>query len=178
MPNFITDLLARLKFFNQWLTEGIPQTFWISGFSFIHAFLTATTQNFARKYKIPIDRIDFDFQVLPSYELNSSPADGVYVYGMYLIGARWDIQSMLLAESYPKILWDLNPIIWMKPCKVDLIFVKERYKCPLYITSARFGVLKTTGHSTNYVLSILLDSDYPSRHWIKRGLALICQLDN
>nr|XP_012154186.1 PREDICTED: dynein heavy chain 12, axonemal isoform X1 [Megachile rotundata] len=178
LPNFITDLLARLKFFRQWLTEGIPQTFWISGFSFIHAFLTATTQNFARKYKIPIDRIDFDFEVLPAYQLDSSPADGVYVYGMYLIGARWDIQSMLLAESHPKILWDLIPIIWMKPCKVDLIYVKQRYKCPLYITSARFGVLKTTGHSTNYVLSLLLDSDYPSRHWIKRGLALICQLDN
>lgn len=64
MPNFINDFLDRLNFFEKWLKEGIPKTFWISGFSFVHAFLTATTQNFARKYKIPIDRIDFDYKVL------------------------------------------------------------------------------------------------------------------
>ncbi|XP_076756861.1 dynein heavy chain at 62B [Xylocopa sonorina] len=178
LSNFINDFLDRLSFFRKWLKENKPPTFWISGFSFVHAFLTATTQNFARKYKIPIDRIDFDFEVLPAYELHTSPVDGVYVYGMYLVGARWDMRSMLLAESYPKILWDPIPIIWMKPCIVDSLRVGNRYECPLYITSARFGVLKTTGHSTNYVLSILLDTDYPVSHWIKRGLALLCQLDN
>lgn len=202
LSNFINDFLDRLSFFRTWLHDDIPETFWISGFSFIHAFLTAATQNFARKYKIPIDRIDFDFevsianrypyddispllfnvltipQILPTFNLNKSPADGVYVYGMYLVGARWNMQSMLLAESYPKILWDPMPIVWMKPCEIDLLRARDRYECPLYITSARFGILKTTGHSTNYVLSILVDTDYPVSHWIKRGLALLCQLDD
>ncbi|KAF3425858.1 hypothetical protein E2986_01736 [Frieseomelitta varia] len=178
LPNFINDFLDRLSFFRKWLIEDKPKTFWISGFSFVHAFLTATTQNFARKYQIPIDRIDFDFKVLPTYESHESPMDGVYVYGMYLAGARWDMQRMLLAESYPKILWEAMPMIWMKPSVVDSIHVGKRYECPLYITSARFGILKTTGHSTNYVLSILLDTTYPVSHWIKRGLALLCQLDN
>ncbi|KOC62554.1 Dynein heavy chain 7, axonemal [Habropoda laboriosa] len=178
LPNFVNDFLDRLNFFRKWLKEDKPTTFWISGFSFVHAFLTATTQNYARKYKIPIDRIDFDYEILPAYELNKSPIDGVYVYGMFLAGARWDMRSMLLAESYPKILWDSMPIIWMKPCVIDTLRAGKRYLCPLYITSARFGVLKTTGHSTNYVLSILIDTDYPVSHWIKRGLALLCQLDN
>ncbi|CAK9798694.1 Dynein axonemal heavy chain 7 [Anthophora quadrimaculata] len=178
LPNFVNDFLERLNFFRKWLKEGKPTTFWISGFSFVHAFLTAAMQNYARKYKIPIDRIDFDYEVLPAYELNKSPIDGVYVYGMFLAGARWNMRTMLLAESFPKILWDPMPIIWMKPCVIDALDVGKRYSCPLYITSARFGVLKTTGHSTNYVLSILIDTDYPVSHWIKRGLALLCQLDN
>ncbi|XP_017762251.1 PREDICTED: dynein heavy chain 12, axonemal-like [Eufriesea mexicana] len=178
LPNFINDLLDRLNFFREWLTKNRPKTFWIAGFSFIHAFLTATTQNFARKYRIPIDRISFDFEVLPAYELHQSPIDGVYVHGMFLAGARWDMRSMLLAESYPKILWEPMPIIWMKPCVVDTILIGKRYECPVYITSARYGILKTTGHSTNYVLSILLDTNNPVNHWIKRGLALLCQLDN
>lgn len=97
---------------------------------------------------------------------------------MFLSGARWDFQRMLLAESYPKILWDPMPIVWIKPCEVALIFIGDRYECPLYITSARFGVLKTTGHSSNYILSIFIDTDYPVSHWIKRGLALLCQLDD
>lgn len=106
------------------------------------------------------------------------PIDGVYIYGMYLSGARWDFQRKLLAESYPKILWDPMPIVWIQPCELAFILIGDRYECPLYITSARFGVLKTTGHSSNYILSIYLDTDYPVSHWIKRGLALLCQLDD
>ncbi|KAK2581073.1 hypothetical protein KPH14_006115 [Odynerus spinipes] len=178
LPSFVEDFLKRLEFLRNWLVNGKPKTFWISGFSFVHAFLTAASQNFARKYKIPIDRINFDFQVMPSYELDSSPIDGVFVYGMYFAGARWDIKAMLLAESFPKILWEPMPIVWFKPAEVSNIQIKGRYECPLYITSARFGILKTTGHSTNYVLSILVDTNVAVSHWIKRGLALLCQLDN
>lgn len=115
---------------------------------------------------------------MPAYELNESPIDGVYVYGMYLSGAKWDMKKMQLSESNPKVLWDIMPIIWLKPSEITLIEIRKRYECPLYITSARFGTLKTTGHSTNYVLMIMLDTSLPVSHWIKRGLALLCQLDD
>ena len=102
----------------------------------------------------------------------------MYVYGMYLTGARWNIKKMNLDESLPKVLFDPLPLIWLKPTPRSEISPGTRYECPLYITSARFGTLKTTGHSTNYVLSILLNTEKPSDHWIKRGVALICQLDD
>ena len=117
-------------------------------------------------------------QVLPKSSSSIAPENGVYAYGMFLVGGRWDMKKMILAESIPKVLWDEMPLIWFKPTESINIEIKTRYECPLYITSARFGVLKTTGHSSNYVLSILLDSNVDASHWIKRGLALLCQLDD
>jgi dynein heavy chain len=46
-----------------WVNTGIPAVFWISGFYFPQAFLTATLQNFARKYVVSIDTINFSFKV-------------------------------------------------------------------------------------------------------------------
>jgi len=63
LPSFVDDLLERLHFLQVWLDQGRPSTFWLSGFSFPHAFLTAVAQNYARKYKIAIDKIGFDFEV-------------------------------------------------------------------------------------------------------------------
>ena len=65
---------------SEFLVSGPPITFWISGFYFTQSFLTGVSQNFARKYKIPIDQLGFEFDFIKTRDDNlTKPEDGAYV---------------------------------------------------------------------------------------------------
>lgn len=177
LGSYISDLKQRIRFFDDWVTQGIPSIFWISKFHFTQGFLTGAKQNYARKKKIPIDELDFDFQIVES-ENPPAPADGVNVTGMYIEGAKWDYKTKALGESDPKILHVKCPMIWIIPRKTGEMTEWLHYSCPSYRTSLRRGELSTTGHSTNFVMFVKLPSTVQASHWSKRGVALLIQLDD
>lgn len=102
--------------------------------------------------------------------------DGVLINGLFLEGARWDLERELVQDSFSMEMQSPMPLIRFIP--THTISNRDRvYICPLYKTSARTGTLSTTGQSTNFVATILLPSDKPSDYWIAKGVALLCQLN-
>ncbi|KAJ1570091.1 Dynein heavy chain 1, axonemal [Nowakowskiella sp. JEL0078] len=172
---WVIDLIARCTFIQTWIDTGIPVVYWISGFFFPQAFLTGTLQNFARKYVVSIDTLSFDFKVIDTRweDIPTKPSDGCYIRGLYLEGSRWDAGRKVLAESRAKELYTEMEVLWLVPKANRKKPETGIYDCPVYKTLTRAGTLSTTGHSTNYVLTIELPSDLPQSHWIKRGVALI-----
>ncbi|XP_063709228.1 dynein axonemal heavy chain 12-like [Culicoides brevitarsis] len=175
VASYITDFLERLNFLQTWSEMGKPSSFWLSGFFFTQAFLTGAMQNYARKYQIPIDTLTFDFEVLKTMNTKIPPEDGVYIYGLFIDGARWLLQEGYLDEQLPKILVETMPLMHFIPTLISNLKETGRYKCPVYKTMERRGTLSTTGHSTNYVLTTLIKTRDPVSHWIKRSVALVCQ---
>jgi dynein heavy chain len=180
LSGYVADQAMRLKFFRDWLEVKKPSTFWISGFFFTQAFLTGASQNFARRYTIPIDDVVFDYEMRDEEwnELPNPPEDGVYTYGLYLEGCRWDKKAHELEDSLPKILFSLAPTMHWQPYRKKDLKSYPMYNCPVYKTSDRRGVLATTGHSSNFVCFISMPSNRPQDFWVERGVAMLTQLDD
>ncbi|CCW67051.1 unnamed protein product [Phytomonas sp. Hart1] len=177
---WIDDLVLRLDMIQEWFDNGHPKIYWISGFFFPQAFLTGIFQNFARQKQVSIDTISYSFewmQMDPS-EITSPPPIGCYVNGIFIEGARIDPETMTLAELKPKVLFEPAPLLWLKPI-INRSKPPEGtvYECPLYKTISRAGTLSTTGHSTNFVLSVEVPTTVDPTHWVRRGVAMLCALN-
>jgi len=49
---------------------------------------------------------------------------------------------------------------------------------PLYKTSDRAGQLSTTGHSTNFIISVELATSNRPNYWVLQGAAMLTQLND
>lgn len=136
-------------------------------------------QNYARKNKVAIDLLSYEFKILDNIkpeDIKEPASEGVYCYGMFLEGARWNYETHILDESLPKELYTDVPVIHFLPKQNRELPTSGVYFCPLYKVLSRAGTLSTTGHSTNYVLFVELPTDLDQGIWIKAGVAMFLAL--
>lgn len=196
LGSWTKDFILRIEQIESWIQRGAPKSFWISGFFFPQGFLTGVLQTFARSRNLPIDFLKFDFEVLHGkvpqqmriYETRTADGYeshdlfeglehaefGVNIHGLFIEAGRWSESEGGLCDAEIGELTNPLPALWLKP-SLEVV-TGERYETPLYKTSTRAGTLSTTGHSTNFIVSVLLDSKKPQDFWILRGTALVTLL--
>lgn len=194
---WVKDLLERLTFVSNWIAQGIPAVFWISGFFFPQGFMTGTIQNHARRYKLPIDSLSFEFLMMSASleDLATPPENGCYTYGLFLEGARWNAETKALDDPLPRELFAKMPVIHLLPQPNREAPQGGIYRCPVYKILTRTGTLSTTGHSTNFVMWLEIPANKSTifrnslvsetnaqvlfadqEYWIKAGVACFCSL--
>lgn len=103
--------------------------------------------------------------------MKRGPEEGIYVYGLFLDGCKWDKERGRLVDSDPKVLYALLPVIHVSAClqsakKVD---PNHNYICPLYKNPSRTGL--------NFISPVDLRTEEPPNKWTLRGVCLLCSKD-
>ena len=99
-------------------------------------------------------------------DISSSPAEGVYVYGLFLDGAGWDRRNFRLTEPLPKVLFTPLPVVHVYA--VNSVVAKEGklFECPVYKKPRRTDL--------TYIFCLYLKTLKQPDYWTLRGVALLC----
>lgn len=169
---WMRDLVFRVDALQKWIDEALPRCFWLPGFTYPTGFLTALLQTSARKNGIAIDTLSWEFPVLniPLISITQSAKDGSYCHGLFLEGARWDLDNGSLTEPKPMELCCPMPIIHFKPVENKKKMAKGLYTCPLYLYPLRTG----SRERPSFVIACDIKSGaQKAEYWTCRGTALL-----
>lgn len=87
---------------------------------------------------------------------------------------------MCIDEVMNGQLYDTMPFILLEPFKRNDTSNKIEciYEAPVYRTSNRQSITTKSGHLNNFVTFMKLNTKKQATHWIFRGVALLCQLND
>ncbi|CAK7310037.1 Dynein axonemal heavy chain 8 [Vulpes lagopus] len=168
---WFTELLERNAQFSTWIFEGRPNVFWMTGFFNPQGFLTAMRQEVTRAHKgWALDSVTIHNEVLrqTKEEIASPPAEGVYIYGLYMDGAGWDRRNGKLTEPTPKVLFTQLPVLHIFAINSTAPKDPKLYVCPIYKKPRRTDL--------TFITVVYLRTVLSPDHWILRGVALLCDI--
>ncbi|CAH1116455.1 unnamed protein product [Phaedon cochleariae] len=170
LAQWVGDLSLRIKELEGWTTDfSMPATVWLGGFFNPQSFLTAIMQQTARKNEWPLDKMCLmtDVTKKQKEDFNAAPREGAYVYGLFMEGARWDIQLNSLADSKLKELFPVVPVIFIKAITQDKQDLRNMYDCPVY---------KTRMRGPTFVWTFNLKTKEKALKWVLAGVAILLQI--
>lgn len=178
LGNWNTDLKERYHFFELWAQKGQPFVYHISYFTYPTGFTTSLLQRFSRKAGSPsIDRLEFDF--IPTQkavsDISEVVKEGAFITGLYLEGAKWNIEKQCLMEPEVMELTCMMPVIHFKPIPRRPRAPPGVYVCPTYYYPIRQGGIGRDSFMLNIDLKT---GDQVPEFWVKRGTALLMSTAN
>ncbi|XP_035799351.2 dynein axonemal heavy chain 11 [Amphiprion ocellaris] len=164
---WLNDLICSCHELDSWTQDFVlPAVVWLSGLFNPQSFLTAVLQSIARKNQWPLDRMTLAVDVTKKMkdDFGHPPREGAYLHGLFVEGARWDIQSGLISEAVLRDLTPVMPVLYVRAVPAEEQELKNTFECPVYRTKQR---------GSTYVWSLHLRTKQPPAKWIVAGVALL-----
>lgn len=124
-----------------------------------------------------------------SFFHRAGPREGAYVHGIFMEGARWDVQQGIIMESKLKELYPQMPVINIRVFKISCLMsnistsnhrciffqaltqdkqdLRNMYECPVY---------KTRTRGPTYIWTFNLKTKDKPAKWTLAGVALLLQV--
>ncbi|RHY19216.1 hypothetical protein DYB25_002385 [Aphanomyces astaci] len=200
LSGWFVDMIKRHQQLQTWSVDFVtPFALWLPGLFNPTAYTTACLQVTSRRKMMPLNKMTVETHMTTFAGVEAAnyyPDDGVFVYGLFIEGARWstldEITNRYKVGTSPTtecggVIMDSNPkeLLWMMP----VVYVKAvetkplweptsvgylrhdplMYECPVYLTRFR---------GPTYVLLATLPTDCGREKWVLRGVAVLFQDDN
>jgi len=157
---------------DDWIADpmnDVPKVVDVSKLFNPQSFLTAIKQVCCQQQKFELDKLQVFTEVTKRdvRQVDTSAREGAFVTGMYLEGARWDINGNSLEDSKPKEMFTRMPVI---NCKAILQTEREDknvYVCPTYCVPTR---------RPYFVFAAQLRTKHSPAKWVLAGVALILDI--
>ncbi|XP_076548684.1 dynein beta chain, ciliary isoform X2 [Osmia lignaria lignaria] len=170
LNSWFADMLNRISELSNWTADfNLPPSIWLGGFFSPQSLLTAIMQQAARRNEWPLDKMCLHCEVMRKYkeEVTSAPREGAYINGLYMEGARWDVQAGCIMDSRFKDLFPIMPVMYIRAITQDKQDLKNIYECPVY---------KTRSRGPTYVWTFNLRTKEKASKWILAGVAILLQI--
>lgn len=106
---------------------------------------------------------------------------GLFFQGLFMEGGRWNRDKQSIDEALNGQFHDSMPIILIHPKECSQLHHNNDvlYDAPVFRTSSRQSVTLKSEHSSNFITFFKLNTvEQLAAHWLFRGVALLCQLDD
>jgi len=172
LSSWFADLQLRVKQLRAFVDASLvlPPSVWIAGLFNPMGYVTACLQVTARAKGLPLDSMAVHTDVT-SFEptgVTAQPAEGTYVHGLFMEGARWDKAGGVLADSRPKELHPSMPVMHIRGVTVDEVVTEGVYQCPVYMTTIR---------GPTFTFQAPLKTACEAHVWVLAAVCLVMQPD-
>lgn len=176
LGSWINHFQRRYDQYFNWVKTSIdPKVIWLSGLHIPESYLTAHVQTTCRAKLWPLDKSTLYTSVtkhVTEDTVESAPASGCYVQGLYLEGAAWDNDRSCLRNQDPKVLVTELPILQVIPIESAKLKLQNTFKTPVYVTQQRRNAM-----GVGLVFEADLATPVHASHWTLQGTALVLNID-
>jgi len=176
LGSWMDHFLRRYKQYSDWANVGDPAVFWLSGFHIPESLLSALVQASCRRRGWALDKSTLYTKVTTYFEISEVKTkllDGTYVQGLYLEGARWDVEAGCLARQLPKQLIVLMPLIEIIPVEANRLKLRDELPTPVYVTQLRRNAM-----GVGLVFEANLHTKEHPSIWVLQGVGMMLNDDS